>query len=127
VDHATTTRRRNALALFQAYAERALAHGDGPKGLDQAFAASLKISPSMWSQIKAGRPIGNKLARQFEVLSSKGKGWLDQTHEPAVLTPAEKAFLDLSLRAWRTAGASGRRSLRTYLAAVAERSSPAEH
>jgi hypothetical protein len=120
VDQAATIRRRNALALFQAYAEKALAHGGGPKGLDQAFAASLQISPSMWSQIKAGRPIGNKLARQFEVLASRAKGWLDEPHEPAVLTAAEKTFLDLSLRAWRATNSSGRRSLRTYLNAVVD-------
>jgi hypothetical protein len=35
------TRRQNALALFQAYAEKALASGAAPKGLEQAFAATL--------------------------------------------------------------------------------------
>jgi len=35
----TVTRRQNALVLFQAYAERALAAGASPKGLEQAFAA----------------------------------------------------------------------------------------
>ena len=44
----TVTRRQNALALFQAYAEKALAAGASPKGLEQAFAATLQISPSMW-------------------------------------------------------------------------------
>ncbi len=56
----TTTRRLNVLALFQAYAEKALAAGIAPKGLEQSFAASLEISPSMWSQIKSSRPIGDK-------------------------------------------------------------------
>ena len=60
----TLTRRHNVLALFQAYAEKALAAGTAPKGLEQAFAATLQISPSMWSQIKSSRPIGDKLARQ---------------------------------------------------------------
>ena len=115
----TVTRRRNALALFHAYAERALAEGGSPKGLEQAFAASLQISPSMWSQIKSERPIGDRLARQIEVLSGKPLNWLDESHEPVMLTPSEKAFLDLSLRAWRATNSGGRRNLRAYLAKIA--------
>ena len=117
----TITRRRNVLALFQAYAEKALATGAAPKGLEQAFATSLQIAPSMWSQIKSARPIGDKLARQIEVLSGKPRGWIDQSHEAAALTPAERAFLELSLRAWRATNSAGRRSLRAYLAAIAGR------
>lgn len=120
----TITRRRNALALFHAYAEKALAEGAAPKGLEQAFAASLQVSPSMWSQIKSARPIGDKLARQFEALSTKPRGWMDEDHEPTQLSPGEKAFLDLSLRAWRATNSSGRRSLRAYLAAIAEGAAP---
>ncbi|HEY4040025.1 MAG TPA: hypothetical protein VGM15_14480 [Burkholderiaceae bacterium] len=124
VANPTITRRRNALALFHAYAEKALAEGAAPKGLEQAFAASLQISPSMWSQIKSARPIGDKLARQFEALSSRHQGWMDESHEPAQLSPAEKAFLDLSLRAWRATNTQGRRSLRAYLARVADGATP---
>ena len=115
----TITRRRNALALFHAYAEGALAEGAPPKGLEQAFAASLQISPSMWSQIKSGRPIGDRLARQIEVLAEKPLSWMDESHEPAMLSAPEKAFLDLSLRAWRATNSAGRRSLRAYLARIA--------
>lgn len=120
VANPTITRRRNALALFHAYAERALAEGAAPKGLEQAFAASLQISPSMWSQIKSGRPIGDRLARQMEVLAGKPLRWMDESHEPVMLTAGEKAFLDLSLRAWRATNSAGRRSLRAYLAKIAE-------
>lgn len=120
----TITRRRNALALFHAYAEKALAEGGAPKGLEQAFAASLQVSPSMWSQIKSARPIGDKLARQFEALSGKPRGWMDESHEPEQLSPNEKTFLDLSLRAWRATNSQGRRSLRAYLARVAEGAAP---
>lgn len=120
----TITRRRNVLSLFQAYAEKALAAGAAPKGLEQAFAASLQIAPSMWSQIKSARPIGDKLARQIEVLSGKPRGWIDQSHEAAALTPAERAFLELSLRAWRATNSAGRRSLRAYLSAIADRAAP---
>ncbi len=119
VANPTIARRRNALALFHAYAERALAEGAAPKGLEQAFAASLQISPSMWSQIKSARPIGDKLARQIEALAGKPMGWLDESHDPVMLTSAEKAFLDLSLRAWRATNSIGRRHLRAYLAKIA--------
>ena len=111
----TVTRRQNALALFQAYAEKALAEGSSPKGLEQAFAASLQISPSMWSQIKSSRPIGDKLARQIEKHRGKSQGWLDEAREDRTPTPAEKAFLELALAAWRSTNAAGRKELRAVL------------
>jgi hypothetical protein len=126
VANTTITRRRNALALFHAYAEKALAEGAGPKGLEQAFAASLQISPSMWSQIKSARPIGDKLARQFEALSAKPQGWMDESNESAQqLSAGERAFLDLALRAWRATNSGGRKSLRAYMAAIADGTTPA--
>ena len=111
----TVTRRLNALALFQAYAEQALAAGVSPKGLEQAFAATLEISPSMWSQIKSSRPIGDKLARQIEQHQGKPAGWLDEAREDKSPTAAEKAFMDLALAAWRTTNSSGRKALRAQL------------
>jgi len=116
---ATVARRQNVLALFQAFAEQSLAAGATPKGLEQAFAAQLEISPSMWSQIKSSRPIGDKLALQIERLGGKPKGWLDETREADVVTPAEKAFLELALAAWRGANREGRKVLRAHLAAGA--------
>ena len=114
----TTTRRCNALALFQSYAENALAGGDSPRGLEQSFAATLQISPSMWSQIKSSRPIGDKLARQVEVLCGKPAGWMDQPQDDPAPTPAEKAFLDLARRAWRQADGAGRKALREQLKSI---------
>jgi hypothetical protein len=118
VSNITLTRRRNALALFQEYAERELASGSPPKGLEQSFAAKLQVSPSMWSQVKSSRPIGDKLARQIEAHCAKPEAWLDHEHDAAVLSEAEKAFLDLALRAWRSTNAAGRRELRARLQAV---------
>ena len=115
----TITRRQNALALFQAYAEKALASGASPKGLEQTFAATVQISPSMWSQIKSSRPIGDKLARQIEQLHGKPTGWLDEARESESMTPAEKAFLDLALKAWRATNSVGRKGLREQLKLVA--------
>ena len=114
-------RRINALALFQTYAERALADGSPPKGLEQAFAAALEISPSMWSQIKSSRPIGDKLARQIERHCGKPKGWLDDARDADGPTPAERAFLDLALAAHRATDAAGRRALRAHVKTIVAR------
>ena len=111
----TLERRRNALNLFQAFAENAMATGAPPKGLEQAFAARLEISPSMWSQIKSARPIGDKLARLIEQHCGKPAGWLDEEREPAGLTPAEQQFLALALKAWRATDSDGRKQLRKML------------
>ena len=121
VDNITIVRRQNALALFQAFAEKAMASGAAPKGLEQAFAATLQVSPSMWSQIKASRPIGDKLARQIERHHGMPPGWLDASRgaAAAALTPAEKSFLDLALEAWRAADSPKRRLMRAQLTAMA--------
>jgi hypothetical protein len=115
VPNITVARRRNALALFQDYAEKALVGGMPPKGLEQAFAATLQISPSMWSQIKSSRPIGDKLARQIEALCGKPAGWLDTAQVVAGPTAAEAAFLELALSAYRATNAAGRKALREQL------------
>ena len=115
----TVFRRRNVLALFQAYAESAVSAGAAPKGLEQAFAAHVEISPSMWSQIKSSRPIGDKLARQVEVLCGKPTGWLDEEQVAATPTPAEVAFVALALEAYRSTNAAGRKALREHLKSIA--------
>jgi hypothetical protein len=115
VPNITVARRQNALALFQDYAEKALAQGSPPKGLEQAFAATLQISPSMWSQIKSSRPIGDKLARQIEAMTGRPAGWLDSERKDASPTPSETAFLELALAAYRATSAHGRKALKAYL------------
>jgi hypothetical protein len=100
------------LALFQRYAESQMAQGTAPKGLEQAFAASLEISPSLWSQIKSSRPIGDKLARQIEQHAKQTSQWLDQEHE---VTPppdaGEQRFLNLAQQVWRQSNAKGKKQL----------------
>lgn len=120
----TITRRQNVLALFQAFAEQQLAAGAPPKGLEQAFAATLQISPSMWSQIKSARPIGDKLARQIEALTGQPVGWLDEARASGPPSAAEQAFLVLALAAWRTSNAAGRRQLRQHVKGIAEGRAP---
>lgn len=115
LNNITVTRRRNALALFQIYAEEALAAGIPPKGMEQSFAQKLEISPSMWSQIKSSRPIGDKMARQMEQHCGKPSGWLDEERESVGLTPAEQQFLAIALQAWRSTNSGGRKALRDML------------
>lgn len=114
----TLNRRLNALSLFQEHAEQALAAGAPPKGLEQAFAARLQISPSMWSQIKSSRPIGDKLARQIESLCGRPAGWLDELRKDTGPTPAETAFLELALAAYRATNSAGRKALREHLKTI---------
>jgi hypothetical protein len=121
VSNITVNRRQNALALFQDYAERAVAQGASPKGLEQSFAATLQISPSMWSQIKSARPIGDKLARQIEVVSGRPAGWLDEQRRDVSPSPAEVAFLELALTAWRATNSAGRKALREHLNVIIAR------
>jgi hypothetical protein len=120
LDSPTVHRRRNVLSLFQAYAESAMARGEAPKGLEQAFAAHLQISPSMWSQVKSSRPIGDKLARQIERHCQQPVGWLDEAHESAGLTPGEQQLMALALKAWRATDSTGRKKLKLLLKSMAD-------
>lgn len=73
----------NALLLFDEFVRATVKHPDAAtlRGLERRFAERLQIQPSYWSQIKArSRQIGERLARQFEVLTHKPPGWMDQPH-----------------------------------------------
>lgn len=108
----TVIRRRNALLLHRRFLEQAIAAGLPAKGLDQAFAKKLEISPSMWSQIKSSRPIGDILARQIERHCDVDTGWLDRDDLVAdAPDPAEERFVAAARQAWRAANAKGKREL----------------
>ena len=82
----------NALALFEEFVRLTARHADAAtlRGLERRFAERLQIQPSYWSQIKGrSRQIGERLARQFEHLSHKPRGWMDTPHAPA--SPASGA------------------------------------
>ena len=114
--HTTITRRRNALLLHRRFLEEAIAAGLPAKGLDQAFAKKLEISPSMWSQIKSARPIGDTLARQIERHCGVDTGWLDREDLTAdAPDPAEERFIAAARQAWRAANAKGKRELNRWL------------
>jgi hypothetical protein len=83
----------NALLLFDEFVAATVKHPDAAtlRGLDRRFAERLQIQPSYWSQIKSrARQIGEKLARQFEILSHKPRGWMDEDHRgtPALVPSA---------------------------------------
>jgi hypothetical protein len=119
-DNTTVNRRHNSIALFQRFAQTQMRAGAPPKGLEQTFAQLLQISPSMWSQIKSSRPIGDKLARQIEVACTAPCGWLDHQHEVQGMSATEQQFLALALKAWRATNAEGRKRLKLALRDVAE-------
>lgn len=118
-DNTTVIRRNNVLHLFQLFAEEQMRAGVPPKGMEQLFAQRLQVSPSMWSQIKSSRPIGDKLARQVEAACGQAVGWLDEEHQPQGLSAAEQQFLALSLKAWRATHAEGRKRLKLMMKELA--------
>ncbi len=112
----TVARRCNALALHRRFLEEAVAAGLPAKGLDQAFARKIEISPSMWSQVKSARPIGDNLARQIERHCNVEAGWLDKEDRPSeVPDAAEERFIASAREAWRTANAKGKKELSGWL------------
>ncbi len=73
----------NALGLFDEFVRNTIKHPDAAtlRGLEGRFAEKVHIQPSYWSQIKGrSRQIGERLARQFELLCHKPNGWMDQVH-----------------------------------------------
>lgn len=117
----TVIRRKRLLQLLQLFVQEQAALGVPPKGLEQSFAAVLQISPSLLSQIKKSRPIGDKLARQIERMCAEPAGWLDQDGvDLEGADPSEEEFLALARRAWRQANAREKRAIRrTIQAAIA--------
>jgi hypothetical protein len=76
----------NALRLFDEFVRATVKDPDAAtlRGLERRFAERLQIQPSYWSQIKSrARQIGERLARQFEQLTHKPPGWMDQAHDAA--------------------------------------------
>jgi hypothetical protein len=111
-ENITKLRRQNAIALYRTWAQERMAAGDPPKGLEQAFAAVIEISASMWSQVKSSRPIGDKLARQIEHHLGAAPGWLDAVHpETEVVDEGERRFIEAAREAWRAANAVEKRRL----------------
>ena len=77
-----TLRRHNALALFVRWRLQEIAQGR--PGGDKAFAEAMGIDNAHWSRLKAGTPLGPKLARRLEAACGVEEGWLDRSHEDVV-------------------------------------------
>jgi DNA polymerase V len=75
-------RRHNALALFVRWRLQEIAQGR--TGGDKAFAEATGIDNAHWSRLKAGTPLGPKLARRLEAACGVEEGWLDRSHEDVV-------------------------------------------
>jgi hypothetical protein len=74
----------NALRLFDEFVRATVKDPDVAtlRGLERRFAERLQIQPSYWSQIKSrSRQVGERLARQFEQLTHKPYGWMDEPHD----------------------------------------------
>ena len=85
-DDLAQVRLDNALALFEEFVRATARHADAAtlRGLERRFAERVQIQPSYWSQIKGrSRQIGERLARQFEHLCHKPRGWMDLPHVTA--------------------------------------------
>ncbi len=118
-------RRENLQKLLTAFAQQQLAAGQAAKGIEQAFAAHLQISPSMLSQIKRSRNISDALANQIERLCDRPLGWLSMSHasdkdtqtgaQTGIQSFTEDMFLTLARQAWRAADAEKRHKLRSAL------------
>jgi hypothetical protein len=109
-------RRNNVLLLFGEFVAEHAANGAEPLGLAAKFAQKLQISASMWSQIKKGRVISDKLARQIESHCGKTPLWLDAPQAAEPLPDAgEERFVELARQAYRAQNARGKRALRTIL------------
>ncbi len=81
----------NAMLLFEEFVRATARHADAAtlRGLERRFAERVQIQPSYWSQIKSrARQIGERLARQFEHLMHKPRGWMDLPHPAASVSGA---------------------------------------
>ena len=86
----------NALALFDDFVRATIKHPDSAtlRGLERPLRRRLLIQPSYWSQIKGrSRQIGERLARQFEQLCHKPRGWMD-CHATVTVPPHRNAAPD---------------------------------
>ena len=78
-----SVRRTNLLRLFSEFVSERMANSPSQQinGLDREFAALIQVHNTYFSGMKSGaRTIGDKLARQIEVLCSMDKGWMDEPH-----------------------------------------------
>ena len=89
-----SVRRANLLQLFSKFVSTRMVQSPSQQinGLDREFAALIQVHNTYFSGMKSGaRTIGDKLARQIEVLCSMDKGWMDDVHGVHEATSADNA------------------------------------
>ena len=116
-------RRDNLQALLLDFCQAELASGSEAKGLEQAFAAKLQISPSRLSQLKGARNISDAMAMQIEHACKKPTGWLSASHPqssgsapsesttedvPSEGATSEATFLNLARLFWKNSTEASR-------------------
>lgn len=108
-------RRRNLLFQLQLYAHRQLDAGQ-ETGSSTSFAQLIGVHKSLLSKLKgegpSNRDISDSLARQIEAALGLEPMWMDESHEDAPMTSAERSYLDLCLQAYRATNSAGRSLLR---------------
>ena len=73
------TRQTNVLIAFAQFAREKMILSLEAKGIEQAFAGCVEITPQAWCNIKSGRTaISDALATQIECRAGKPAGWLDE-------------------------------------------------
>lgn len=101
----------NAMLLFEEFVRATARHADAAalRGLERRFAERVQIQPSYWSQIKSrSRQIGERLARQFEHLMHKPRGWMDQPHGLGAAPASAAASAERGLDGAGTEGSTPR-------------------
>ena len=96
-----SVRRANLLQLFSEFVSTRMAHSPSQQinGLDREFAALVQVHNTYFSGMKSGaRTIGDKLARQIEVLCGMENGWMDEVHGAYEAHVAEKTEKDAELQ-----------------------------
>ncbi|MES2942055.1 MAG: hypothetical protein V4772_04200 [Pseudomonadota bacterium] len=110
-------RRAKLLQLFSEFVSARMAQSPSQQinGLDREFAALIQVHNTYFSGMKSGaRTIGDKLARQIEVLCSKACGWMDEAPGAVDVPMVDKAdkpaellkFLEVAESAYRAAPGS---------------------
>ncbi len=69
-------RLRHVMTLWRRWRLDAIARDE--RGSEQDFARTVGLSPAQWSQHKAGKPLGERLARRIEAACAVPTGWLDR-------------------------------------------------
>ena len=111
-------RLKNLMALYQEFLRQQVVCGMPSKGLERAFANQINVSASYWSQVKAGRPLGNEITRKIEKNLSCEQGWLDQVHNELLPMNSHlnlEEFLSHCRKVWLHCTSDQRCELTTYL------------